>query len=292
MELIMKCRNRLSFSCRHLFATCLLFTSVLLPLQSWAADTDGDGVDDSIDAFPNNAEATTDTDHDGQPDVLNNLLFSESFDGAAASGWTGIYTSLPLGGGWTLNGTTAHSGSGSLAGYASSGVRKTVYRTVTIPAQGGYISYWHLKDLGCSSSVNCGFNAYTNSLMTSYTWVKSTYSLNSGVQTLTWMVQCGGSFGSYRCGFLDDIEVRSNSSLVEDTDDDNDSVADTSDVFPLDAAESLDTDLDGIGNNADTDDDNDGLPDTVDPAPLDANSSWPLNGNYKGGQVKESQFRQ
>jgi hypothetical protein len=43
-----------------------------------------------------------------------------------------------------------------------------------------------------------------------------------------------------------------------DLDDDNDGVLDTSDVFPLLAAESVDTDNDSLGNNADTDDDNDG----------------------------------
>ena len=32
--------------------------------------------------------------------------------------------------------------------------------------------------------------------------------------------------------------------------------------FPLDAAESVDTDSDGIGNNADTDDDGDGVEDS------------------------------
>ena len=46
-----------------------------------------------------------------------------------------------------------------------------------------------------------------------------------------------------------------------DTDDDNDGVSDTLDAFPLDPNESVDTDGDGIGNNADTDDDNDGLSD-------------------------------
>ncbi|QSX30337.1 cadherin-like domain-containing protein [Shewanella cyperi] len=54
-----------------------------------------------------------------------------------------------------------------------------------------------------------------------------------------------------------------------DTDDDNDGVADTEDAFPLDASESVDTDQDGIGNNADLDDDNDGIPDVDDSAPLD-----------------------
>ena len=36
-----------------------------------------------------------------------------------------------------------------------------------------------------------------------------------------------------------------------DSDDDADGVADTDDAFPLDATETLDTDNDGIGNNAD-----------------------------------------
>jgi hypothetical protein len=40
-------------------------------------------------------------------------------------------------------------------------------------------------------------------------------------------------------------------------------VPDANDAFPLDSAESVDTDGDGIGNNADTDDDGDGLSDSV-----------------------------
>ncbi len=47
-----------------------------------------------------------------------------------------------------------------------------------------------------------------------------------------------------------------------DTDDDNDGVLDGDDAFPLDPNETTDTDGDGVGNNADTDDDNDGLTDS------------------------------
>ena len=54
-----------------------------------------------------------------------------------------------------------------------------------------------------------------------------------------------------------------------DTDDDGDGVSDDLDMFPLDSSESLDTDLDGIGNNADEDDDNDGVVDEEDALPLD-----------------------
>ena len=39
-------------------------------------------------------------------------------------------------------------------------------------------------------------------------------------------------------------------------------VDDASDAFPNDASETLDTDGDGVGNNADTDDDGDGYPDS------------------------------
>jgi len=45
------------------------------------------------------------------------------------------------------------------------------------------------------------------------------------------------------------------------TDSDGDGVADSQDAFPLDPAETMDTDGDGIGNNADLDDDGDGMPD-------------------------------
>jgi hypothetical protein len=60
-------------------------------------------------------------------------------------------------------------------------------------------------------------------------------------------------------------------------DSDGDLVNNLDDAFPLDAAESVDSDNDGTGNNADTDDDNDNLPDTYETAnnlnPLDASDA-------------------
>lgn len=54
---------------------------------------------------------------------------------------------------------------------------------------------------------------------------------------------------------------------------DGDNVPDSSDDFPNDPNESVDTDNDGTGNNADTDDDGDGVPDTEDSAPLNPSGS-------------------
>jgi hypothetical protein len=52
-------------------------------------------------------------------------------------------------------------------------------------------------------------------------------------------------------------------------DTDGDGVGDNADAFPNNSSETKDTDGDGVGNNADTDDDGDGVPDTEDDFPLD-----------------------
>ena len=53
------------------------------------------------------------------------------------------------------------------------------------------------------------------------------------------------------------------------TDSDVDGVPDALDALDFDASEWIDTDGDGIGNNADPDDDNDGVEDSIDADPLD-----------------------
>jgi hypothetical protein len=67
-----------------------------------------------------------------------------------------------------------------------------------------------------------------------------------------------------------------------DTDDDDDGTPDTSDAFPLDPNETTDTDGDGTGDNTDTDDDGDGVSDTDDFFPLDPNESRDTDGDGTG----------
>lgn len=54
-------------------------------------------------------------------------------------------------------------------------------------------------------------------------------------------------------------------------DTDGDGTPDADDAFPEDPSETIDTDGDGVGNNADSDDDGDGIPDASDPNPLVSN---------------------
>lgn len=75
-------------------------------------------------------------------------------------------------------------------------------------------------------------------------------------------------------------------------DPDGDGVTSDVDAFPLDASESVDTDNDGIGNNADMDDDGDGVPDYIDADPLNAAINTEkillLDSNYRGSSVREN----
>ncbi|MEH6823955.1 MAG: JDVT-CTERM domain-containing protein [Motiliproteus sp.] len=70
-----------------------------------------------------------------------------------------------------------------------------------------------------------------------------------------------------------------------DSDDDGDGVADVSDAFPLVAGESIDTDLDGIGNNTDTDDDGDSVLDVNDAFPLNSEESIDTDGDGIGNNA-------
>lgn len=75
---------------------------------------------------------------------------------------------------------------------------------------------------------------------------------------------------------LEHSENRNLNLLYEQRDVDNDGVIDIYDDLPFDTTETLDTDKDGIGNNADVDDDGDGFSDAEEIAagtdPLDENS--------------------
>ena len=65
-------------------------------------------------------------------------------------------------------------------------------------------------------------------------------------------------------------------------DSDGDGVMDAEDAFPLDPAEKMDSDGDGLGNNVDPDDDNDGVLDAEDLFPLDGTEWADADGDGTG----------
>ena len=62
-------------------------------------------------------------------------------------------------------------------------------------------------------------------------------------------------------GVPDGTDNCPNVANADQVDSDGDGTGDACDLFPLDETETVDTDVDGIGNNADSDDDNDGFSD-------------------------------
>lgn len=260
-------------TCLSAQALCRLIVVglLLLPLHAWAVDTDGDGVDDSVDMFPNNPEATTDTDGDGMPDTIDTLklpVFND-FEAGAGSGWV-LSTYYPSATNWGV--TTQYSVSGSQA------LQLTAYRdashnattaSLSITLETGTSISWYQRTL---SSIGNGRVAIDGTAALGCTpsgeWLFCVAKVPAGTHTFALVANSGTPpmTGSYAKIFIDDIRI--GSTLIEDTDDDNDGVPDASDVFPLDATESVDTDGDGIGDNADPtpngDTDNDGIDNAVD----------------------------
>ena len=97
-------------------------------------------------------------------------------------------------------------------------------------------------------------------------------------------------------------QVNDATPAIADTDEDG--IIDCTDAFPLDALETIDTDLDGTGDNADIDDDDDGVLDDSDAFSLDASEQADSDGDGVGdnadafpldandGQVLATQFLQ
>ncbi len=193
------------------------------------ADTDGDGVDDANDAFPLDPNETTDTDGDGTGDNADtdddNDTFSDVDEGTCGSDPLDEL-SLP---------TDTDSD-----GLCDNGVDDDDDNDTFLDSIDAFPldpTEWLDTD-----SDGTGDNTDTDDDNDTFSDVDE------------------GTCGSDP---LDELSLPTDTDsdgLCDngvDDDDDNDTYLDINDAFPLDPAEWLDTDSDGIGNNADTDDDGD-----------------------------------
>lgn len=176
-------------------------------------DTDGDGVPDFIDGFPNDSTEWADTDDDG---IGNNADTDDDGDGVSDSS-----DAFPLNANESVD--TDQDGLGNNAdtdddgdGVADSADAFPLDNTETIDTDNDSI----------------GNNADTDDDGDGVADSADTFPLDN-TETID----------------TDNDGIGNNA----DTDDDGDGVADVDDAFPLDATETTDSDGDGIGDNADTD---------------------------------------
>jgi hypothetical protein len=196
-------------------------------------DDDDDGVADTDDAFPLDANETLDTDSDG---IGNNADTDDDGDGVADSS-----DAFPLDAAETID--TDSDGTGNNADTDDDG--------------DGVADNDDVFPLDATESVDTDSDGTGNNA--------DTDDDGDGV------ADSSDAFPLDAAETIDtDSDGTGNNA---DTDDDGDGVADSSDAFPLDANETLDTDSDGAGNNADVDDDNDGIIDDDDAFPLDASEN-------------------
>ncbi|MCC7516872.1 MAG: FG-GAP repeat protein, partial [Pseudomonadales bacterium] len=256
-----------------LSASLLLFSTVL-----YAADTDGDGVDDAIDNCPAIANA----------DQLN----SDTASFASTAGWSssngfgacsGLYTSTPC-----MDGTNL------IFSYVTSRVSRSI--TVLNPATIQMSVNVRGNPSGSSSydSGSVTLNAYdtNNKLLDTSNW--SSDILDGNVQTINLSLSntavfpqvtrveiiftgrdlglWGGNYGSVFSALAP--PGGDSEGDVCDTDDDNDTVADVTDNCPLVAnSNQLDWDSDGNGDQCD------------DPVPTPADSEGTAKADKRGTAV-------
>ena len=157
-------------------------------------------------------------------------------------------------------------------------------------------NYFHCEDLNNDGLMDFAMRNLSNSWRDNFTKLQTPYIyLNNGKNGFNYVdYERDGifenEFGEYE-GLLKDVDgdgvldlIRFAKNFGEGTnlmhiyagltelfiDSDFDGVSDSEDAFPLDEIESVDTDLDGVGNNADLDDDDDGVVDEEDAFPFDS----------------------
>ncbi len=177
-------------------------------------------------------------------------------------------------------------------GFASGGT----YTVATLTTAGSYTLYY-----GDSWGDGCNPSSYYGVcwVQVSYTYVSgttvpttTTYGTsvdydddNDGYSDLDETTNCddGGAYASTSLP-LDETSTPADmdgdlTCDALDTDRDGDGYSNTADVFPDDVNEWVDTDVDGIGNNADTDDDADGVLDVDDDFSLDVCADTDTDGD-------------
>ena len=266
-------------------------------------DDDNDGVTDDEDAFPFDPSESVDTDGDG---VGNNTDVDDDNDGFTdleemAAGTDPLNpNSYPV----TYTVTPSAGSDGAISPSSPQTVMQGATTSFTLTPSSGY----QIDAVGGTCNGSLSGSTYTTAAVTQDCTVTATFAeLPVTTFTVTPSAGTGGSISpstpqtveegattsftlTPSSGYqIDAVGGTCNGSLSGSTyttaavtqdctvtatfaelpDSDGDGVNDEDDAFPDDPNESVDTDGDGIGNNADPDDDGDGIDDENDEFPLD-----------------------
>lgn len=266
-----------------------------LTLDELLGDTDNDGTVNTLDEFPQNADAAVDDDHDGLADVWNescdltcqdnsllafDILLSDTDNDSVDNEYDHFIKNSAASQDTDLDGKPDNWHSNcNVQCRAESGLLldmdddndgvfdivdafPLVFAASRDMDDDGFPDYWH---------SDCGSECRSKSKLILDVFLFD--SDNDGVKNEfdSFVNNPAASLDVDGDGFPDewheycDLDCQVASQLTLDGDDDNDGVRDENDAFPNDPSEFLDTDGDGVGNNTDLDDDNDGV--------LDANDS-------------------
>lgn len=243
---------------------CLALCLLLVSASVFAADNDGDGVDNAVDAFPNDSCASLDTDGDGRPDSVVAAAtcdyFYDDFEAATFhASWTSVYQFALTAGGQSSTRSAVSTAGASSNAWLVTQPSLPASGTVSFYYKGGKSNWggpeYSMKD------INQAGTTVRLSYVFGWTYASFNFQSLSKVQILFGCPSIGCSAAG-----ITQVQI---------------------DKFRISFSRVLESDWD---------DDNDGIPDTVDAAPLDVGNTTeitlPLDGSYKGRVINNQSVKQ
>ncbi|MCB1616579.1 MAG: hypothetical protein KDI30_11240, partial [Pseudomonadales bacterium] len=196
---------------------------LLMPIASFAVDTDNDGVDDSVDAFPADIEASVDTDGDGKPDAFTAVV-GDDFEASILSGlWSssgettpgeyqgevctpyGHYENVTIQG-WEIASGNAYASTYAARTNVPIAIGQTAILSDSV-VTGTTISFNYLTNIGSSSTLSFWLDGVQQASWSGFTaWGTYTIPVSAGNHFLEWRYYKADSGGNDRA-LIDNVNV-------------------------------------------------------------------------------------